>query len=115
MGGPLAMTYGDSFTWATRDPSWISKLAIIGLIALIPIVGGINLWGWMGACYDNMRLGVNEVPAGNFSYLGRGFPLLVVRVVYALGLAAVIVIGYVPLVILGGLTSQDHNGALALV
>ncbi len=29
----------DSIAWASRDPQWVSKVLLMGLIALIPIVG----------------------------------------------------------------------------
>jgi len=68
---------GDAFVWPFRDPQWLEKLAIIGLILLIPIVGAINAIGWMLATIDRLRAGEERLPPANFSYLGRGFELFV--------------------------------------
>ncbi len=38
---------GDAIAWPTRDREWITKVIVIGLIYLIPIVGAIVLLGWM--------------------------------------------------------------------
>ncbi|HYM97392.1 MAG TPA: hypothetical protein VET26_08830, partial [Candidatus Sulfotelmatobacter sp.] len=32
--------------WFTSTPDWFARIAITGLIGLIPIVGTINLLGW---------------------------------------------------------------------
>ncbi|TMD10991.1 MAG: hypothetical protein E6I96_16580 [Chloroflexi bacterium] len=80
---------GDAFVWPFRDPQWLEKLAIIGLILLIPIVGAINAIGWMLATIDRLRAGEERLPPANFSYLGRGFELFVVFLVYGLGVLIV--------------------------
>jgi len=61
----------EAFTWPFRDPDWISKLLIIALILLIPIVGSINGLGWMLASLDNLRAGQDRLAPANLSYLGR--------------------------------------------
>src|SRR5207247_963520 len=53
---------GDAFVWPFRDPKWVEKVAIIGLISLIPIVGGINGLGWMLASIERLRAGKEELP-----------------------------------------------------
>ena len=63
---------GDAFSWASRDPGWVGKLLLMGLIGLIPIVGGLQLAGWMLAALDNLRAGRQEVPPAGFRYAGRG-------------------------------------------
>ena len=75
---------GDAFVWPFRDPKWVEKVAIIGLISLIPIVGGINGFGWMLASIERLRAGKEELPPGNFDYLGRGAILFLVLLVYSL-------------------------------
>ena len=47
----------DAFAWPLRDPDWLTKVLIIALILLIPIVGGINGLGWMLASLDRLRAG----------------------------------------------------------
>ena len=63
---------GDAFVWPFRDPDWLGKVVIIGLILLIPIVGGINGLGWMLATIDRLRKGEQRLTPANFDYLGRG-------------------------------------------
>ena len=106
----------DAFVWPFRDPQWLEKLAIIGLILLIPIVGAINAIGWMLATIDRLRAGEERLPPANFSYLGRGFELFVVFLVYGLGVLIVAAVFFVPaLILLITQGSASGNTALALV
>lgn len=100
---------GDAFVWVFRDPDWLGKVAVMGLILLIPVVGGINGLGWMLATLDRLRAGDERLPAANFDYIGRGFQLFVVYLVYYLALAVVTVIFYVPAVLV--LSSQGRGQA----
>jgi hypothetical protein len=75
---------GDSFGWAFKDPQWFSKFLLIGLIGLIPIVGWINLTGWMLASADNLRRGYLVLPPANLSYLGRGIGVALSLFIYYL-------------------------------
>src|SRR5260370_42583386 len=76
----------DAFAWPLRDPEWLSKLLIVGLILLIPIVGSINAIGWMLASLDRLRAGEERLAPANLSHLGGGLPLFVRHPVYQLGL-----------------------------
>ena len=91
---------GDAFVWPFRDPEWAEKIVIIGLISLIPLVGGINASGWMMATIRKLRAGEERLPAGNFGYLGPGFQLFVVLLVYYLVVFAVAAVFFVPAVLL---------------
>jgi hypothetical protein len=106
--------YSDAFAWPMRDPQWISKVLLMGLISLIPIVGQIVLLGWMLAALDYLRAGRYELPPPGFSYIGRGFGLWVVELVYGLFIALVFV---VVLIVGGGLqaagSSSGGSGALS--
>ena len=105
---------GDAFVWPFRDPDWLGKIAIIGLILLIPIVGGINGLGWMLATLDRLRAGEQRLPAANFDYLGRGFQLFVVYLVYYLALAVLALVFYTPAILI--LSFQgNHNANVFLV
>src|SRR5881296_3297381 len=107
---------GDAFVWPFRDPKWLEKVAIIGLISLIPIIGTINGLGWMLASIDRLREGKQELPPGNFDHLGRGVLLFVVFLVYALALlvvgGGVFILGFV-LLAAGG--QGNGNAALEFV
>ncbi|HKC19205.1 MAG TPA: DUF4013 domain-containing protein [Candidatus Dormibacteraeota bacterium] len=100
---------GDAFAWVFRDPDWLGKVAVMGLILLIPIVGGINGLGWMLATLDRLRAGEERLPPANLDYIGRGFPLFAVYLVYYLALAVVTVVFYVPAVLV--LSSEGHGQA----
>ena len=101
----------DAFIWPSRDPEWLTKLLIIGLILLIPIVGSINGLGWMLASLDRLRTGDERLAPANLSYIGRGFPLFLVNLVYGLGIGLVAGLIYLPAVVIA--TNQSHGSASA--
>jgi hypothetical protein len=78
----------------------------MGLIALIPIVGWLQLLGWMLAALDNLRAGHQYLPPAAFRYAGRGVWLFVASLIYGvvalvlfygiLGLMVVAMIGLSP-------------------
>ena len=85
----------DSIAWPSRDPEWVTKVLLIGLIGLIPIVGQMNLYGWMLSALDNLRAGRPQLPPAGFHYIGRGVNLFVVWLVYGLVLGAVVSVLFV--------------------
>jgi hypothetical protein len=91
---------GNSFSLPFKDPSWFSKFVVIGLISLIPIVGWLNMTGWMMATLDNYRQGRVELPPGNFDYIGRGANVFIVGLVYGLLIGVIIGVPFV-LILLG--------------
>ena len=86
----------EAFTWPFRDPEWLSKLLIIGLTLLIPIVGAINGLGWMLATIDRLRTGEERMAPANLSYLGRGIRLFAVELIYAAGIVLLALLIYIP-------------------
>lgn len=105
---------GDAFVWPFRDPDWLGKIAIMGLILLIPIVGGINGLGWMLAALDRLRAGEQRLPPANFDYLGKGVQLFVVYLVYYLVLAVLGLLLYTPAILILSFQGQ-HNANVFLV
>lgn len=103
----------DAFVWPFRDPEWPTKILIMGLILLIPIVGGINGLGWMLATIERLRSGEEKLAAANFDYLGRGFRLFVVFLVYYVGIAFVTALLYVPAIFI--LAQQGHDSGNAFI
>ena len=99
----------DAFAWPARDPEWLTKLLIIGLTLLIPILGAINGLGWMLASLDRLRSGEEKLAAANLSHIGRGFPLFVVNLVYGLVIAIVAAAIYVPALLVA--SNQSHSSA----
>src|SRR5919108_3692965 len=75
---------GDAFTWAARDPEWITKLLLMGLIGLIPVVGALQSTGWLLTMLDNLRAGRHEVPPAAFRYATRGVWLWLASLIYTL-------------------------------
>jgi len=105
---------GDAFVWPFRDPDWLGKIAIMGLILLIPIVGGINGLGWMLATLHRLRGGEQRLPPANFDYISQGFQLFVVYLVYYLALAVLAMLFYTPAILI--LSYQgSHNANVFLV
>ncbi len=103
----------DAFAWPLKDPDWLTKLLIVALILLIPIVGAINGLGWMLACLERLRAGEERLAPANLRYIGRGFPLFVVNFVYILGVAVAAGLIYVPALIVAAHQSQGQaNPAL---
>ena len=97
----------EAFVWPVRDPEWIVKLLIIGLISLIPIVGWINGIGWMLSSLDRLRAGDERLAAANLSYLARGVRVFVVELVYALVISAIGAVFYIPGVLIA--VRQGHD------
>jgi hypothetical protein len=99
----------DAFAWPTRDPEWLTKLLIVALTLLIPIVGAINGLGWMLASLDRLRAGDERLAPANLSYIPRGSRLFVVNLAYELAIALVAALIYVPAVMVA--SSQSGSAA----
>lgn len=70
--------------WFTSTPQWFERVAITGLIGLIPIVGQINLYGWTLSASDMLKQRWRELPPAGFQYLERGAAPFIVMLVYGL-------------------------------
>jgi hypothetical protein len=97
----------DAFVWPSRDPEWLTKLLIIALTLLIPFVGAINGLGWMLATLDRLRAGEERLAPATLRYIGRGFRLFVVNIVYLLTITLVTALIYVPAVVVA--SNQSHG------
>jgi hypothetical protein len=104
---------GDAFIWPVRDPEWPVKLLIIALTLLIPIVGAINALGWMLATLDRLRAGEERLAPAGLGYIGRGFRLFVVQLVYGLAVAIAALVIYIPALVLE--INQGRGTANALL
>ena len=74
---------GEAFGWASRQPGWLWKCVLMGLLSLVPVLGWIAATGWMLATLDNLRSDRQELPAAGL-YLARCWRLSLVLLVYAL-------------------------------
>ncbi len=81
------MDINRSITFIFNDPDWIKKLAIAGLVSLIPVVGIFVLLGWALEITRRVIMGDNEVlpDFGDFGgMMGNGFKVFVVQLLYSL-------------------------------
>ena len=99
----------DAFVWPLRDPEWLTKLLIIALTLLIPLIGAINGLGWMLATLDRLRAGEERLAPANLGYIGRGLRLFAVNLVYALVISLITGLIYVPAVVVA--SNQSHGSA----
>jgi hypothetical protein len=99
----------DAFVWPVRDHQWMTRVLLMGLALIIPIVGAINGLGWMLATLDRLRAGEERLAPADFSHFGRGLGLFVVYLAYYLVVALVAGLLYVPAILI--LASQGHGAA----
>ncbi len=97
---------GDAFGFPFRDPGWVGKIVVQGLILIIPIVGLIATAGWMLMTFDNLRAGRQELAPAGF-HLSRGLGLFGVWLIYAIVLN-------IPSSVLNGMGNRfNSNGHFA--
>ena len=56
-----------------NDPGWLGKCVVTGLIALVPIVGMLNLTGWTKTITERRLAGDTRLPDAGFDYIGTGW------------------------------------------
>ena len=80
------MNIGLAFTYQFEDEEWIKKLLLTGLIALIPIVGQIYIFGWMMEIAERFAISSTEkLPDIAFGkFLSKGFSGYIATLVYAI-------------------------------
>src|SRR5260370_9226732 len=74
---------GDAFGSPLRDPGRDGKIAVQGLILIIPIVGWIAAAGWIMLTYENLKAGRQELAPAGF-HLERGIGLFGVILIYSI-------------------------------
>lgn len=74
---------GDAFGYPLKDPGWVGKIAVQGLITIIPVVGWIATAGWLMMNFDNLRAGRMELAPAGF-HLERGIGIFGVVVIYSI-------------------------------
>ena len=74
---------GDAFAYPFRDPGWVGKIVVQGLILIIPIVGWIAAVGWLMLTYENLRAGRQELAPAGF-HLAKGIGLFGVFLIYGI-------------------------------
>ncbi|MFY9614105.1 MAG: DUF4013 domain-containing protein [Candidatus Dormiibacterota bacterium] len=86
---------GAVFTLPFKSPGWFGAFALMGLIALIPIVGWINLLGWELTTLDYYRQGRTDLPPAGLGYIGRGWHAFLALLVWYLPVIVVFLGAYV--------------------
>jgi hypothetical protein len=97
---------GDGFSFPFRDPGWVGKILVQGLILIIPIVGAIALVGWVMITWDNIRAGRQELAPAGF-HLSRGIGLFGVLIIYYIAAEIPAII----LSIVGGIMNRGNSFA----
>ena len=88
----------DAFGLPFKDPAWVGKIAVQGLILFIPFVGWIAAFGWLMITFDNYRAGRYELAPAGF-HLSRGIGIFAVLLIYSLALD-------IPAIILGAIAGS---------
>ena len=86
---------GSVFGLPFKSPNWFGTFALMGLIALIPIVGQMNLYGWVLTQLDYYRQGREDIPPAGFHYISRGTNIFLVTLVWSLPIILVVIVGFV--------------------
>jgi hypothetical protein len=94
------MEFGRSFSYVFEDSDWFKKIAIMALVALIPVLGQFVLMGWGAEIVRRVVRGADvPIPELDFgAQLSDGFKLFVVSLVYSL---PIIVIALVMGIVMG--------------
>jgi hypothetical protein len=112
------MDIGRAFSYVTEDESWISKILIGGLIALIPVVGWLVVLGWVVQIARNVMQGVAK-PIPDWSDFGEklsiGFGAFVVQFVYSLPLLVVYCASYIVTLVVASMASGSDSGAAGAI
>ncbi len=106
-----SVDYGKAFTFPQEDLDWIKKVAIAGVVTLIPIAGVLLLWGYMIEIVRRVIAGESPVLPewSDFGgFLKKGLFYFVVSLVYALPL--ILLLACLGLPYLGVAFAGDNEG-----
>ena len=109
------MNFGAPFTFPFEDPDWLKKIALAGLVSLIPIAGQLFIAGWMMDITRRVIKGESPLlPDISFGeHIGLGFKQMVIGFVYALPL----IVLWLPVAVVGagGAAAGMDEETLAIV
>jgi hypothetical protein len=97
-----SLDIGRSFSFAFQDGEWWKKCLILGLIVLIPIVGFLVLVGYIIEVVRDAASG-SDLPLPDIDFgnqLSVGFSFFIAYLVFALAIAAVFGIIYIPFMVM---------------
>jgi hypothetical protein len=108
------MNYGTAFGFVFDDERWLTKIVIGGLILLIPVIGGIAVYGFILATARNMVEGKPK-PLADWNEFGdiltRGFAWLAISLGYTIPFSILIVSVVLGVGTIGA--ALDSNGSEA--
>jgi hypothetical protein len=111
------MDIGKAFSFPFEDKDWISKILIVALISLIPIVGQLFVTGWgLEIARRIIRQDLDTLPGYNDfgGYILRGFLVGVIGFIYAIPLIVVSSCAWLPYTLIPN-PDENMNGLLAIV
>lgn len=105
------MDFGLAFSFIFRDKDWFKKVAILGLVGLIPIIGQMIVFGWaMQIAKRVMNRDSETLPELDFvADLTRGFMGFVITFVYFL---PIFLLSGILGIIGGGLSAANTDSAI---
>ena len=106
------MDFGLAFSYPFKDPEWVKKIGVIGLITIIPIFGQIVLLGWT---LEITRRVLRKEPVSLPDIdLGEQFSLGLRGLVVGLGYALPIIIFELPISLIGAFQGNGDQTAQTL-
>lgn len=114
------MDISKAFGFATRDETWVTKVLIGGLVALIPFIGAFVVIGYGLRVASNVARG-RETPLPEWNefgdFLTRGFLAWVIQIVYMLPVVLLYIIFAVLTIGAAAVTtdSEGQGGAGGLI
>ncbi|HEU4323375.1 MAG TPA: DUF4013 domain-containing protein [Roseiflexaceae bacterium] len=106
------MDIGRAFGFVTEDEEWVSKILLGGVILLIPIVGGLALFGYLLKTARNVMEGSTR-PLPRWENFGdllmRGLHMFVIQLVYLLPMIILYIVTIVVVGLAGASNDADPN------
>ncbi len=106
------MDIGKAFGFVTEDEEWVSKILLGGVILLIPIFGGLVLFGYMIKTARNVMEGHTR-PLPRWENFGdlclRGLYMFVIQLAYMLPLIILYIIAIVGIGVVGSSSDADPD------
>lgn len=114
-----AMDYSEAFHYAMTHPNWIVNCLLLGLVHIIPVVGGVlGPWILLGYVYGDYehylrtgQAGPSEVKIEKFmDYLQRGIMPFLAALLCGIGVGLVGMIPTIPIVLSVIFLMKDNEG-----
>jgi hypothetical protein len=114
-----AMDYGEAFHYAMAHPNWIVNCLLLGLVHIIPVVGGIlGPWVLLGYVYGDYekylrtgQTGPSEVKIEKFmDYIQRGIMPFLAALLCGIAVGFLAMVLAIPLFITFALLMHENEG-----